>query len=225
MLAAMFSGRHVVSRDNDGRFFIDCDGFLFKHILEYLRFGTIPANEQALNVYGYAEYFGINGLIKELEVFPAVRSVLRKRSYEAHLNHDFHLYEELKKKTIKEIEAFYGNENILISISIKLPLDVNCPQGVIPCQPFIYGNPKAGASKASAETKVSVSVTSKTYTGWSKCLAFDLRELGFATYTYYLDCEEILRCKRCSRFVGRIEYVLLGNNNILDIDKSGWRKP
>ena len=219
----MFSGRHVVQTDDDGRYFIDCDGLIFRHILEYLRFGTIPTNDSVLAVFTYAEYFGINGLIKELELFPEVRCVLDKRSYEAALDKDFHLYEEIKRNAIKEIEAYYTSGKILIGITIKLPLETNCPQGGVSCQPIVYGN--AEVSKSCAGTKVTVSVTSAICNGWSKCLSMDLRELGLATYTYYLDCEEILRCKRCSRLVGRNEYVLLGNKAVLDKDMSNWRKP
>jgi hypothetical protein len=37
MLAAMFSGRHELEKDDDGRVFIDRDGELFKYVLQYLR--------------------------------------------------------------------------------------------------------------------------------------------------------------------------------------------
>jgi uracil-DNA glycosylase len=37
MLAAMFSGRHHIERDEKGRYFIDRDGKLFNYILNYLR--------------------------------------------------------------------------------------------------------------------------------------------------------------------------------------------
>ncbi|XP_052237969.1 BTB/POZ domain-containing protein KCTD7-like [Dreissena polymorpha] len=47
MLAAMFSGRHVINKDKDGRYVIDCDGTVFKHILEFLCFGTLPTGEVA----------------------------------------------------------------------------------------------------------------------------------------------------------------------------------
>jgi uracil-DNA glycosylase len=39
MLAAMFSGRHLNSQDEDGRYFIDRDGTHFRHILNFLRDG------------------------------------------------------------------------------------------------------------------------------------------------------------------------------------------
>jgi BTB/POZ domain-containing protein KCTD7/14 len=40
MLAAMFSGRHNVNKDEDGRYFIDRDGTHFRYILNYLRDGN-----------------------------------------------------------------------------------------------------------------------------------------------------------------------------------------
>ena len=48
MLAAMFSGRHNVTKDEDGRYFIDRDGTHFRYILNYLRDGNtyIPQDNQ-----------------------------------------------------------------------------------------------------------------------------------------------------------------------------------
>ncbi|XP_048255260.1 FH protein interacting protein FIP2-like [Haliotis rufescens] len=47
MLAAMLSGRHPVAKDKDGRYFIDVDGDVFVHILNFLRFGKMPPPERA----------------------------------------------------------------------------------------------------------------------------------------------------------------------------------
>ena len=52
MLTAMFSGRHSITREADGSFFIDRDGTYFRYILNYLRDGgfrggTLPADAQA----------------------------------------------------------------------------------------------------------------------------------------------------------------------------------
>lgn len=47
MLGAMFSGRHrVLSRDRDGNLFIDRDGPMFRHVLNFLRTGrlTLPGD-------------------------------------------------------------------------------------------------------------------------------------------------------------------------------------
>ena len=65
MLAAMFSGRHALTPDEDGSFFIDRDGKHFRHIVNYLRNGTIQvelgtgaARELAIE----AEYYGLRDL-------------------------------------------------------------------------------------------------------------------------------------------------------------------
>ena len=51
MLAAMFSGRHELDTDSEGRYFIDRDGTYFKEILNYLRDSTqLPSAERALEV-------------------------------------------------------------------------------------------------------------------------------------------------------------------------------
>ncbi|KAH3803551.1 uncharacterized protein LOC127835431 [Dreissena polymorpha] len=73
MLAAMFSGRHVIHRDKDGRFMIDCDGKIFCHILEFLRFGTLPPSDVSEAVHRHAEYFGLNELSSKLLDYKNVR--------------------------------------------------------------------------------------------------------------------------------------------------------
>ena len=73
MLAAMFSGRHPCSKDKDGRFFIDADGEIFYHILNYLRFDEIPSGDMALSVYKQARYYGLQSLIGRLESYSSVQ--------------------------------------------------------------------------------------------------------------------------------------------------------
>ena len=51
MLAAMFSGRHELDTDSEGRYFIDRDGEYFKEILNYLRDSKqLPSADIALEV-------------------------------------------------------------------------------------------------------------------------------------------------------------------------------
>ena len=64
MLAAMFSGRHVINKTEEGRFFIDRDGSSFKYILQYLRDGKTPPSSEA---YEEACYY------QTLETYECIR--------------------------------------------------------------------------------------------------------------------------------------------------------
>ena len=61
MLAAMFSGRHKLAPNEDGSFFIDRDPEYFRHILNYLRNGTIQVElgtAMAREVALEADFYG-----------------------------------------------------------------------------------------------------------------------------------------------------------------------
>ena len=66
MLAAMFSGRQPISQHKDGRFFIDSDGDIFFHILNFLRQGELPPSNVSKRVKRYAAYFGLDSLVYAL---------------------------------------------------------------------------------------------------------------------------------------------------------------
>lgn len=75
MLAAMFSGRHHLDTDSEGRYFIDRDGSYFEHILNFLRDSShLPSAKIALEVYKEAKFYQIEGLVKILERFSVVFS-------------------------------------------------------------------------------------------------------------------------------------------------------
>ena len=62
MLEVMFSGRHHVEQDSQGRYFIDRDGKLFHHILNYLRFDKLPPPDMAVDILQEAQYYQLTGL-------------------------------------------------------------------------------------------------------------------------------------------------------------------
>ncbi|NWR79231.1 KCTD7 protein, partial [Centropus unirufus] len=67
MLAAMFSGRHYIPTDAEGRYFIDRDGTYFGDILNFLRSGDLPPRERVRPVYKEAQYYSIGPLLDNLE--------------------------------------------------------------------------------------------------------------------------------------------------------------
>ncbi|KAM8742360.1 BTB/POZ domain-containing protein KCTD7 isoform 2-T2 [Acanthopagrus schlegelii] len=67
MLAAMFSGRHYIPRDADGRYFIDRDGTYFGDILNFLREGELPHRDRVRAVHREAQYYAIGPLLDSLE--------------------------------------------------------------------------------------------------------------------------------------------------------------
>ena len=72
MLAAMFSGRHALTQEADGSYFIDRDGTHFRYILNYLRDGgfrndALPTDKGILSeVLAEAEFYQLSGLSKLL---------------------------------------------------------------------------------------------------------------------------------------------------------------
>ncbi|XP_071317682.1 BTB/POZ domain-containing protein KCTD7 [Trachinotus anak] len=67
MLAAMFSGRHYIPRDAEGRYFIDRDGTYFGDILNFLREGELPHRDRVRAVHREAQYYAIGPLLDSLE--------------------------------------------------------------------------------------------------------------------------------------------------------------
>ncbi|XP_040490931.1 BTB/POZ domain-containing protein KCTD7 isoform X1 [Ursus maritimus] len=67
MLAAMFSGRHYIPTDAEGRYFIDRDGTHFGDVLNFLRSGDLPPRERVRAVYKEAQYYAIGPLLEQLE--------------------------------------------------------------------------------------------------------------------------------------------------------------
>lgn len=70
MLGSMFSGKFKVSTDKSGNFFIDRDGTLFRHIINYLRTGNLclPASfDEFEQLKAEADFFQIPGFEEAVE--------------------------------------------------------------------------------------------------------------------------------------------------------------
>jgi len=62
------------------RYFIDRDGRLFHHILNFLRQGVLPPLEDSFKVYQEAQYYNIAELCAALEVLrPVAGEKLRRK--------------------------------------------------------------------------------------------------------------------------------------------------
>jgi hypothetical protein len=68
MLANMFSGRHPMKPNDEGYYFIDREGEIFKYIIKYLRDRKLNMDDIDIltikNITDEAEYFQIEGLIE-----------------------------------------------------------------------------------------------------------------------------------------------------------------
>ncbi|KAH9525736.1 BTB (POZ) domain-containing protein [Bulinus truncatus] len=98
MLAAMFSGRHKIDQDKDGKFFLDSNGAVFAYILEYLRYGTIPPNDKmTFMLFRDANYYGLHDLVEKLQLKPEIATMAVKEAQRA----QFPDYAFVKEEVIK----------------------------------------------------------------------------------------------------------------------------
>ena len=96
MLAAMFSGRHTLVKDEEGAYFIDRDGTHFRFILNYLRDGqlgegTLPEDRfQLQEILRESDYYQLTELAQHIRVkfMPVVaqQAIQSLRSQYQHLN-------------------------------------------------------------------------------------------------------------------------------------------
>ncbi|KAL5005446.1 hypothetical protein ScPMuIL_018902 [Solemya velum] len=118
MLASLFSGKFHVATDQGGRYFIDSDGEHFKYILNYLRYGEIPPTSVANEVYREASYFGLQGLMEQLEKCPAILAKIHRESFRS----QFPGYDDAME-TISDIICELSTQNKDITTEILVLLN------------------------------------------------------------------------------------------------------
>ena len=74
MLATMFCGRYDVAKDANGRYFIDRDPTIFRHVLDFMRSDILPPPSLFLKVYEEAVYLSFDALIAKFLKFYALLS-------------------------------------------------------------------------------------------------------------------------------------------------------
>lgn len=72
MLGAMFSGRQCIAKDTRGNYFIDRDGALFRHILNFLRTSELclpQSFDEFDQLSAEADFYQVGDLIEALQIF------------------------------------------------------------------------------------------------------------------------------------------------------------
>ncbi|KAL4227614.1 BTB/POZ domain-containing protein kctd1 [Mactra antiquata] len=228
ILAAVFTGKTPVEKDKDGRYFIDCDGDTFKYILEFLRFGVIPPAEKALKVYRYACIFKLRHLKNILERYYAVRFRGRMLNVIEGLGENRRVYEELKDKILTDIGDTNFSDKTLIPIVFILNDDKDsCDKN----HSFMICSQLSNLTeiknlKIMADKCIPMqTVYTDDISDISRCLAFELCELGYCKQGFYYDKLRKETCRRsynCT-FTWKIEFVFL-SREIFAGDK-GLKRP
>ncbi|GFS15956.1 BTB/POZ domain-containing protein KCTD7-like [Elysia marginata] len=193
MLAAMFSGRHQIDKDKDGNFFLDSNGQVFSHILEFLRYGTVPPNDVAYLVFRDANYYGLHELADMLQLRPEIAALAVKQAQRA----QFPNYETVKEDVIKAAMARATTSRIgdVYIYAFRKEFKPRAPNF----------NPKHGCIIESAQVSYGGWDTSADEDIFIRCLENDLMEDGFTLRPH----EGKKKCKyyfgqTCPKFIFKI---------------------
>ena len=136
MLAAMFSGRYELEADDQGRYFIDRDGTYFGYVLNFLRdVSLLPQASVALHVYREAQYFRVEGLIRQLErhpcVIPHVLIEEQKRKFTEKYHHwKSVLLETAQLKYRQAVKSSIGHDSVITVTRYASKSDYDMSEGI-----------------------------------------------------------------------------------------------
>ncbi|ESP02538.1 hypothetical protein LOTGIDRAFT_85331, partial [Lottia gigantea] len=167
MLAAMFSGRYQVDKDKDDHFFLDSNGNIFGHILEYLRHGTLPPYDVSSLVHRDAMYYGLIELAQRLSLKPELAALAVR---EAHRS-QFPNYQQIKENVIR-----VGIENATVTKTGGVTIHAFRAEFKPKVQNF---NPKHGCVVEQAHVTIGPWEGMADEEVFIRCLESDLIEEGF----------------------------------------------
>ncbi|KAK3085092.1 hypothetical protein FSP39_024086 [Pinctada imbricata] len=196
MLAALFSGRHIVDKDDQGNYFLDSNGNLFGYILEFLRNNTLPPNNLAVPVYKEANYYGLQTLVERLQLKPDVTILLVKEAHRA----QFPDYENVKESVIK-LAMDNGVHNKVGEVTVYA-----FRKEFVPRAPNF--NPKHGCVIESADITIGPWDAAADEEAFIRCLEHDLVEDGFSVRPH----ESKRKCRyyhgqNCQKFVYKVQII------------------
>ena len=131
----MFTGKHPITQDQDGRYFIDEDLYDFSRILKYLRTGEIDGHG-CLSSVKLAKKLGIKSYIKEASDCKDAIADEQRRKIKSWYPH----YNEIVNKIIEHIKVKLSTPN---KDTIDLMLKAREEERMIPGEITFYVRPAA----------------------------------------------------------------------------------
>lgn len=215
MLTEVFTGRIAVEKDSDGRYFIDCNGDTFAHILEFLRFGILPKQENAVELYRYAKIFKIQALVDSLENFFPIKYENRMKKVLENFGDTRVDYEEFRNKVLTNIGHVNCHDNTLIPI-VYILNDEACGKDhslMVSSQLLNLGD--VNTLKGQADNCIPMqTLYINDASEISRYLAHELCKLGYCKQGFFFDALKAQNCRNRANcgFTWKLEFIFLSRS-------------